>query len=91
MSSPSDVPGHTDIGPVFPGDPIFVENEISYAGQCLFAVAAESHDAARRAAKAAIIEIDEQPASLDPVAAEKNDLLRPTHVQQSRRLAAGAG
>ncbi|WP_304525852.1 xanthine dehydrogenase molybdopterin binding subunit [Halomonas sp. I5-271120] len=79
-----DVPGHTDIGPVFPGDPIFVEDEISYAGQCLFAVAAESHDAARRAARAAIIEIDEQPASLDPVAAAaKNDVVRPTHVQQS--------
>ena len=37
-----DVPGHTDIGPVFPGDPIFVDQEISYAGQCLFAVAATS-------------------------------------------------
>ncbi|WP_192034534.1 xanthine dehydrogenase molybdopterin binding subunit [Halomonas sp. YLGW01] len=79
-----EVPGHTDIGPVFPGDPIFVDHEISYAGQCLFAVAAESHDAARRAARAAIIEIDEQPASLDPVAAAaRDDVVRPTHVQQS--------
>lgn len=84
----ADVPGHTDIGPVFPGDPIFVEEEISYAGQVLFAVAAESHRAAREAVNAAwaeeVAEIDERPASLDPVvAAERGEFVRPTHVQQS--------
>ncbi|WP_027961191.1 xanthine dehydrogenase molybdopterin binding subunit [Halomonas halodenitrificans] len=84
----NDVPGHTDIGPVFPGDPIFIDTEISYAGQALFAVAAESHRAAREAVKAAldagVVEIDEQPASLDPVAAaERGEFVRPTHVQQS--------
>ncbi|MCE9681297.1 xanthine dehydrogenase molybdopterin binding subunit [Halomonas alkalisoli] len=79
-----DVPGHTDIGPVFPGDPIFVEEEISYVGQVLFAVAAESHRAAREAVQAAVVEIDEQPACLDPVAAaEREEFVRPTHVQQS--------
>ncbi|OJA04662.1 xanthine dehydrogenase molybdopterin binding subunit [Halomonas sp. QHL1] len=77
-----EVPGHTDIGPVFPGDPIFVDQEISYAGQCLFAVAATSLQAARRAVKLAAISIDEQPASLDPVAAtEREEFVRPTHVQ----------
>ncbi|MDY7117300.1 xanthine dehydrogenase molybdopterin binding subunit [Halomonas sp. SSL-5] len=81
-----EVPGHTDIGPVFPGDPLFVEEEISYAGQVLFAVAAESHRAAREAVKAAldagVVEIDEQPASLDAVAAaEREEFVRPTHVQ----------
>ncbi|MGM0534821.1 MAG: xanthine dehydrogenase molybdopterin binding subunit [Pseudomonadota bacterium] len=83
----SEVPGHTDIGPVFPGDPLFVEEEISYAGQVLFAVAAETHRDAREAISAAWAEglagIDEQPASLDPVAAaERDELVRPTHVQQ---------
>ncbi|MFP3342813.1 xanthine dehydrogenase molybdopterin binding subunit [Halomonas sp. SIMBA_159] len=78
-----DVPGHTDIGPVFPGDPIFVEQEISYAGQCLFAVAATSLQAARQAVKLATLHIDEQSASLDPVAAaERHDVVRPTHTQQ---------
>lgn len=78
-----DVPGHTDIGPVFPGDPIFVEREISYAGQCLFAVAATSLKAARHAVKLATLHIDEQPATLDPVAAaEQHDVVRPTHIQQ---------
>ncbi|MBT2788910.1 MULTISPECIES: xanthine dehydrogenase molybdopterin binding subunit [unclassified Halomonas] len=77
-----EVPGHTDIGPVFPGDPIFVDQEISYAGQCLFAVAATSLQVARRAVKLATISIDEQPASLDPVAAtERGEFVRPTHVQ----------
>ncbi|XKE43828.1 xanthine dehydrogenase molybdopterin binding subunit [Halomonas organivorans] len=79
----ADVPGHTDIGPVFPGDPIFADDEISYVGQCLFAVAAESHKAARLAVKEAVVEIDEQPASLDPVAAaEREDFVRPTHVHE---------
>ncbi|SDJ83163.1 xanthine dehydrogenase molybdopterin binding subunit [Billgrantia gudaonensis] len=83
-----DVPGHTDIGPVFPGDPLFVSDTISYAGQVLFAVAAESHRAAREAVNAAmaegVAEIDERPASLDPVAAaERGEFVRPTHVQQS--------
>jgi len=78
-----DVPGHTDIGPVFPGDPIFVDREISYAGQCLFAVAATSLQAARRAVKLAKLDIDEQPASLDAVTAvEREELVRPTHVQE---------
>ncbi|OAZ99425.1 xanthine dehydrogenase molybdopterin binding subunit [Halomonas sp. G11] len=78
-----DVPGHTDIGPVFPGDPIFVDREISYAGQCLFAVAATTLQAARRAVKLARLDIDEQPASLDPVeATEREEFVRPTHVQE---------
>ncbi|MBB3232172.1 xanthine dehydrogenase molybdopterin binding subunit [Halomonas stenophila] len=79
----ADVPGHTDIGPVFPGDPLFADDEISYVGQCLFAVAAESHKAARLAVQAAVVEIDEQPASLDPVAAaEREDFVRPTHTHE---------
>ncbi|QEA39620.1 xanthine dehydrogenase molybdopterin binding subunit [Pistricoccus aurantiacus] len=79
-----DVPGHADIGPVFPGDPLFVEEEISYLDQALFAVAATSYQAARRAVKAAVIETDEQAPCLDPVAATgRGDLVRPTHVQQS--------
>ncbi|GHE19671.1 xanthine dehydrogenase molybdopterin binding subunit [Halomonas urumqiensis] len=84
----NDVPGHTDIGPVFPGDPIFVEREISYLGQVMFAVAADSQRAAREAVAAAwregIVDIEELAPSLDPVAAaERGDFVRPTHVQES--------
>ncbi|QJQ96597.1 MULTISPECIES: xanthine dehydrogenase molybdopterin binding subunit [Halomonadaceae] len=79
-----DIPGHTDIGPVFAGDPLFVDDEISYVGQTLFAVAAVSYRAARLAVREAIVEIDEQSASLDPVAAaEREEFVRPTHVQGS--------
>ncbi|MCD6005801.1 xanthine dehydrogenase molybdopterin binding subunit [Halomonas sp. XH26] len=82
--SVADVPGHTDIGPVFPGDPIMADGEVLYAGQVLFAVAADSHRAARQAVEKAIIEIEERPASLDPVAAANaGDLVRPTHQQIS--------
>lgn len=83
-----DVPGHTDIGPVFPGDPIFVEEEISYAGQVLYAVAATTRRVAREATSAAMVreiaEIEEQTASLDAVASsERGEVVRPAHVQQS--------
>jgi xanthine dehydrogenase large subunit len=78
-----DVPGHTDIGPVFPGDPIFVEREISYSGQCLFAVAATSLSAARHAILLANVQIDKLPAQLDAVqAAAQQEFVRPSHTQQ---------
>lgn len=78
-----DVPGHTDIGPVFPGDPIFVEREISYSGQCLFAVAATSLSAARHAMLLANVQIDKLPAQLDAVqAAAQQEFVRPSHTQQ---------
>ena len=48
-----DVPGHRDIGAVFPGDPVLVDGEILFHGQPLFAVAADSYEQARQAALAA--------------------------------------
>jgi xanthine dehydrogenase large subunit len=45
-----DVPGVNDVGPAMPGDPIFADGLVEYHGQSIFAVAAESLDAARRAA-----------------------------------------
>ncbi|XKF16747.1 xanthine dehydrogenase molybdopterin binding subunit [Halomonas sp. BLK-85] len=83
----ADVPGHTDIGPVFPGDPVLVDSAISYAGQVLFAVAAETYRGAREAVKAAfdagMIRVDADTPSLDPVAAiARDEVVRPTHVQE---------
>ena len=47
----ADVPGHNQISPVGAGDePIFPEDKVEFHGQPLFAVVAESRDAARRAA-----------------------------------------
>ena len=48
-----DVPGHTDIGPVFPGDPVLVDDLVEFLGQPLFVVTATSHDLARKASKLA--------------------------------------
>ncbi|WP_111745823.1 xanthine dehydrogenase molybdopterin binding subunit [Salinisphaera orenii] len=72
--SASDLAATTnDIGPVFPGDQVFADDEVLFYGQPLFAVAAESIDAARRAAMQADIAYDDLPAILsidDALAAE---------------------
>ena len=54
----ADVPGHVDIGPVFPGDPVLADGKVEYVGQPLFAVVATSHDLARKAAKLAKVTYD---------------------------------
>ncbi|MEL6961172.1 MAG: xanthine dehydrogenase molybdopterin binding subunit [Pseudomonadota bacterium] len=46
----ADIPGENDVGPVFPGDPLLVDDIIEYAGQALFLVIAETVNQARRAA-----------------------------------------
>ena len=62
--SAQDVPGSNDIGPVFPGDPLFADGTVEYAGQALFAVAATTVEQARRAARLAEVEYRELEAIL---------------------------
>lgn len=52
-----DVPGHTDIAPVFDGDPVLAEKDILYHGQPIFAVLADTVEHARKAALQADIDI----------------------------------
>ncbi len=59
-----DLPASNDIGPVLPGDPVFADGLVEYHGQSVFAVAAESVGAARRAARLAAIEYQDLPAAL---------------------------
>jgi xanthine dehydrogenase large subunit len=59
-----DVPGSNDIGPVFPGDPLFADGVVEYAGQAIFAVVAATVEQARRAARLAEIEYRELQAIL---------------------------
>jgi xanthine dehydrogenase large subunit len=80
-----DITGHQDIGPVFPGDPIMVNegDEVEFFGQVLFAVAATSYKLARKAAELAKVEYE----CLEPVinieqGLEKNSFVRPSHIQQ---------
>lgn len=78
-----DVPGHTDIGPVFPGDPVLAMGQVDYIGQPIFAVAATSHDLARRAVKLAKIEYEELEAVLTVKdALEKQSFVRPPFTMQ---------
>lgn len=53
-----------DISPVRPGDTVFADGEVMYCGQPLFAVAAHSIDAARRAARCVAVEYEDLPAIL---------------------------
>ena len=55
-----DVPGELDIGAPFPGDPLLAPNVVEFLGQPLFAVAARTLRAARRAA--ALATVDYRPA-----------------------------
>ena len=76
----ADLPHLTDIGPVFPGDPLLVDERVEHFGQPLFALAATSHRAARRAALLARVEYAQEAPRLD-VAESIDDefFVRPPH------------
>ncbi len=79
----ADLPHTTDIGPVFPGDPLLVESIISHLGQPLFVVAATSHRLARQAVLLAHAEYEEEAPVLDIVdAVSKQVFVRPPHTMQ---------
>ena len=65
-----DVPGVNDVSPTHRHDePLLATGVVEYAGQALFAVAAETRDQARRAARLAVVEYEDLPALLDVEAA----------------------
>jgi len=76
-----DIPGTNDISPAMGDDPLFAVNLVEYAGQSLFAVAAETLDQARNAADLAVIEYSDLPAivSVDQ-AMEAESLLEAPYV-----------
>ncbi len=75
-----DIPGETDIGPVFKGDLLFATQKVEYVGQSLFAVAATSFEAAKRAVKLAKVEYETLPAVLTiKEALDQQFFVRPTH------------
>ncbi|MFD2179746.1 xanthine dehydrogenase molybdopterin binding subunit [Veronia pacifica] len=53
-----DVPGELDIGPVEAGDPMLADGEVSFVGQPVIAVAADSLDNARKGAMAAVVDYE---------------------------------
>jgi xanthine dehydrogenase large subunit len=69
-----DIPGVNDISPTGLNDePVFPTETIQFHGQPLFAVIAETRDAARRAAELAEVDCTPLPHALDPVAAMEAD------------------
>ena len=58
----ADIPGRNDCSPVRGDDPILAASVVDFRGQVLFAVVADTRDAARRAVQLAVIEIDSAPA-----------------------------
>jgi len=83
-----DVPGHTDIGPVFPGDPLLADGKVEFWGQPLFAVAATSYDLARKAVCLAEVEYEALEADITIEAGlAKQSFVRPTHIQKRGNVA----
>ena len=80
-----DIPGVNDVGPAFPGDPIFADGLVEYAGQSLFAVAAGSIGQARAAAARAAVEYE----VLEPVLTIDAALQRQSFVLPSQTMRRG--
>ena len=81
----ADIPGENNYGSAVHDDPIFADGLVQYAGQPLFAVAATSYTAARKAARRARVTYDELPAILDIRAA----LAAESYVLPSRKIVRG--
>lgn len=88
--SAADIPGENNVGPVLKDDPILVDRAIEFHGQALFAVAADSIHAARRAARLDVATIDPLPAllTIDEALAANSHILPPQRM--ARGDAAGA-
>jgi len=61
----TDIPGENNFGPILHDDPILASDLVQYAGQPIFLVVAESVDAARGAARQAVLEYEDLPAIID--------------------------
>lgn len=73
-----DVPGINDVGPLEPGDPLLAHDKVEYLGQIVIAVAAESPEAARLGAAAAVIEYE----VLEPLLDVEQALAQGSFVQE---------
>lgn len=84
-----DIPGEKDIGPVYKGDLIFADGRVDFHGQALFAVVADTFGQAKRAALAAVVEYEEEPAILSVEdALQQNSFVNPAHTMQKGDAAA---
>ncbi|MBC2770296.1 xanthine dehydrogenase molybdopterin binding subunit [Pusillimonas minor] len=80
-----DVPGEKYVGPVIADEPVFADGKVDYVGQPLFAVAATSHDLARRAARLAKVEYE----NLEPLLDIKSAADKQAYVLPPARISKG--
>ena len=76
----ADIPGSNDCSPTSGGDPILAAGEIAFHGQVVFAVVATTREAARRAARLAVIDIAKETPAVtieDAVAMKTADVGEP--------------
>ena len=79
----ADIPGENLCGPIVADEKIFSDDVVEYAGQAIFAVAAESVDVARKAVRLATIEYKELKPILDPLeAVKKKSFVLPSETLQ---------
>jgi xanthine dehydrogenase large subunit len=87
-----DIPGPNDCGPIVHDDPILCDGELRYLGQPVFAVIAETREAARRAAARAkeVLDIEPLPAVLSAREAHAKGqyVLPPVHLVRGEPQAA---
>ncbi|MBW9103628.1 xanthine dehydrogenase molybdopterin binding subunit [Paraburkholderia phenoliruptrix] len=92
-----DIPGENNCGPVLHDDPILAVDEVLYLGQPVFAVIAQSHELARRAAALArsdeVIRYEPLEAILTPAQAKaaRQFVLPPLHLTRGEPAAKIAG
>jgi xanthine dehydrogenase large subunit len=83
VMSATEIPGANNCGPVVADDPIFAPGLVEYAGQSVFAVAAETVGQARKAARLAVIDYEELEPILDPrTAVAKESFVLPSETIQ---------
>jgi xanthine dehydrogenase large subunit len=76
----ADIPGKNDVSPAFGDDPLFVDEDISFLGQAVFAVVAVNRDVARRTVKKAVMEIEaEMPSITVEDALERGETVLPDY------------
>jgi xanthine dehydrogenase large subunit len=79
-----DIPGKNNIGPVIADEPVFASGTVEFRGQPLFAVAATSVEAARRAVRLAHIEYEplEPVVTIEQALAKNLQVLPPLQVRR---------
>ena len=81
----ADIPGHNAFGPIFRDEPFLPADRVSYVGQPLAVIAAETREAARRARAAVRLTVEEEP----PVTTIEEADARGLYLGPERRIERG--